>query len=217
MRTVTVAIAILLGAAAPAFPDARILSVDGAAQAPAAEPPQPQPPEPPPQTQPGPPPARAEEAAPTQPAAPPTRFSFEPSQNGYLRLDHETGQVAYCSGGTAGWTCEAVPEQRAALEKEIGRLQNEVAALKREIAALREPPPPPRPPAELTPPPPAPKDADKGKEGDKGSDLTIRLPTQEDIDRATAALQRAWGRVLDMIGQLKNDLTRKTPPDRTTL
>jgi hypothetical protein len=63
----------------------------------------------------------------------------------------------------------------------------------------------------LAPRPPASKD------GNKDGDLTIKLPTQADIDRATAALQRAWDRVVDMIGNLKNDLTRKTQPDRTTL
>ncbi|MCK9908575.1 hypothetical protein MXD81_05515 [Microbacteriaceae bacterium K1510] len=141
------------------------------------------------------------------------RFSFETVKEGLLRLDRQTGQVAFCSGHTAGWACEPVPEERAALEKEIGRLQDEVAALKRDVAALREPPPPPRPPADLAPRPPA-KEGEKP--GDKGGELTLKLPSQQDIDRATSALQRAWDRVLDMIGQLRNDLSRKMP-DRTTL
>lgn len=215
MRTITVAIVFLLGAAAPAFADARILTVEEAAPAVAPTPPaesapapaaEPQaPPEPRVETQ---PPAQAQSPAP--PALPPSRFTFERSKDGFLRLDSQTGQVAYCSGRAAGWACDAVPEERAALEKEIARLQDEVAGLKREVAALREPPPP-RPPADLAPRPPAPKD------GNKDGDLTIKLPTQADIDRATAALQRAWDRVVDMIGNLKNDLTRKTQPDRTTL
>jgi len=210
MRTTMVAIAFLLGAAAPAFADARILNVDETTPAPA---------EAAPVTQPEPPQAPAEPRVEAQPpfqtqapvqALPPSRFTFERSKDGFLRLDRETGQVAYCASRAVGWACEAVPEERTALEKEIARLQDEVAGLKREVAALREPPAPPRPPAELSPPP-APKP------GDKSGDLTIKLPTQADIDRATAALQRAWDRVVDMIGNLKNDLTRKTPPDRTTL
>jgi hypothetical protein len=220
MRTTIVAIAFLLGAAAPAFAEARILNVDDPEPAPAEAAPAPIPepqssqaqpvPTPAPESQ---PPAAAKEAVapPPPPALPPSRFTFERSKDGFLRLDRETGQVAYCSGRAAGWACDAVPEERTALEKEIVRLQDEVAGLKREVAALREPPPPPRPPAELAPRPPASKD------GNKDGDLTIKLPTQADIDRATAALQRAWDRVVDMIGNLKNDLTRKTQPDRTTL
>ena len=133
-------------------------------------------------------------------------FTFERSKDGFLRLDAQTGQVAYCESRSAGWTCEAVPEERTALEKEIGRLQDEVAGLRRELAALREPPSSPRPPAELTPRPP-------GKDGEP----VIKLPTQEDVDRATAALQRAWDRLVDMIGNLRKDLSRKSQPDRTTL
>jgi len=234
MRTLMVAIAFLFGAAAPAFADARILSVDGASPSaeagsppaaapvpPAAEPTPPAPAPAPRAVEPAPPQATAPQPRPETPAAPaakeggPVRYSFETVKEGLLRLDRQTGQVAFCSSHAAGWACEPVPEERAALEKEIGRLQDEVAALKRDVAALREPPLPPRPPADLAPRPPA-KEGEKPADKDKGGELTLKLPSQEDVDRATAALQRAWDRVLDMIGQLRNDLSRKAP-DRTTL
>lgn len=223
MRIALLAIAFLLGAAQLAVADARILSVedDSAPQdaAPAPQPAEVAPtpaPATPQEPQPASPPAvQAEQPpVPSPPAMPPrSRFTFERAKDGFLRLDGETGQVAHCAVRTTGWTCEAVPEERAAFEKEIGRLQEEVAGLKREVTALREPPPPPpppRPPAELAPPPAA-------KERDKGGDITIKLPSQEDIDRATAALHHAWDRLVDMIGNLKKDLTRKSQPDRTTL
>src|SRR5450432_3882557 len=78
-----------------------------------------------------------------------SRYTFNRVESGFLRLDNHTGQVAFCSSHDVGWACQAVPEDRAALEKEIARLQDEVASLQSEVAALREPPPPPRPPAEL--------------------------------------------------------------------
>lgn len=220
MRTLMVVIAFLLGAAAPAFADARVLTVDetppAVAPAPPAAEPTPAPvPAPPAEAVPqqAPQPRAETPAAPTAREGATARFGFETVKEGFLRLDRQTGQVAFCSSRAVGWACEPVPEERAALEKEIARLQDEVSALKRDIAVLREPPPPPRPPAELAPRPPA-KEGEKP--GDKGGELTLKLPSQEDVDRATAALQRAWDRVLDMIGQLRNDLTRKAP-DRTTL
>src|SRR5947207_1773802 len=83
------------------------------------------------------------------------RYSFSRVDNGFLRLDNESGQIAYCSPRPVGWACEAVAVDRAPLEieiasvqkevaslkkldKEIVQLQDEVASLKTEIASLKE-------------------------------------------------------------------------------
>lgn len=130
------------------------------------------------------------------PQSPPNRFTFNRVDGGFLRLDNKSGQIAFCSSHSVGWACQVVPEDRAALEKEIARLQNEVAGLKNEVAALRAPPPP-RPPAELSPP------------ADKNGDAKIKLPTSEDIERARAAIEDAWRRLVDMIVNFQKDMMRK--------
>ena len=84
-------------------------------------------------------------------SSPPARYAFNRVNDGFLRLDNGTGQVSFCNQTSAGWACQAAPEDRAALEKEIARLQDEVASLKSQVATLREPPVP-RPPADLTKP-----------------------------------------------------------------
>jgi hypothetical protein len=131
---------------------------------------------------------------------PPSRFSFNRVESGFVRLDTTTGTVTYCSvHSSVGWACEAVPEDRAALEKEIARLQDQVGSLKdqvgglkQELANLREPPPP-RPPADLSPP---------GK-----SDDAAKL--REDMARARAALENAWRRLVDMIVNFQKDIMPK--------
>lgn len=129
------------------------------------------------------------------------RYSFDRVGDSVLRLDTANGQLTVCSQRTAvGWVCQAVPEDRAALEQEIERLQNDVTALKSEIATLRAPAPPPRPPVELTPP--------AGKESRSG-ESTLKMPTQEDIDRARVAVEHAWRRLVEMILNFKNDVMRK--------
>lgn len=60
-----------------------------------------------------------------------SRFTFYRAEGGFLRLDGRSGQVSTCSKHQAGWLCEAVPEERAALEDEILRLQGDNAALKK--------------------------------------------------------------------------------------
>ena len=126
----------------------------------------------------------------------PARYSFNRVDDGFLRLDNHSGQIAFCSPHSVGWACQAVPEDRAALEKEIARLQDEVASLKTEIAGLREPPPS-RPPAELTPP------------SAKNGDAQIKLPSREDMERARAAIEEAWRRLVDMIVNFQKDMMRK--------
>src|SRR5260221_2103746 len=66
------------------------------------------------------------------------RYVLSPVTDGVIRLDTRTGAVSTCSNGDAGWACYAVPDERAALDAEIGRLQADNERLKAELAA-REP------------------------------------------------------------------------------
>jgi len=120
------------------------------------------------------------------------RFSFAPAEGGYLRLDSATGQVSFCSQGTAGWACQLVPDDRAALDAEIARLHVEIDRLKTANSNAE----PPRPQAELTP---------RGGKDDGG----LRLPTREEMERARAAVERAWRHMVDMIYDFQKDVTKK--------
>jgi hypothetical protein len=139
-------------------------------------------------------PAQAQESPQPQPT-PTGRFSFNRVENGFLRLDSESGQIALCTAQTVGWACQAVPVDGPALETEITRLRDEVASLKKEVAALKEPPP--RPPADLTP------------RSEKGVDVTIKLPTQEDIARVRGFMEDTWRRLVEMITTIQKDMMRK--------
>jgi hypothetical protein len=143
-------------------------------------------------------------------AGTPSRFSFNRVENGFLRLDNSTGEVAYC-GQTAAWTCQVVPIDGASnvenakkdhsvlngLRTEIARLQEDIAALKKEVAALKEPPPP-RPPADVAPP------------SDKAPDITIKLPSQEEMARAREFIESTWRRLVEMVVTMQKDLMRKS-------
>jgi hypothetical protein len=139
-------------------------------------------------------PAQAQESPLPPPAA---RFSFNRVENGFLRLDNENGQVAFCSAQTTVWACQALSIDRSALEKEIARLRDEVTALRKEITALKEPPPP-RPPANLTPP------------SDKTADVIIKLPTQEDVARVRDFMEETWRRLVEMITAVQKDMMRRS-------
>src|SRR5437588_12850093 len=70
-------------------------------------------------------------------AAPPSqddsRYSFHRLGDGFVRLDSRTGQLAQCGWAATGWSCKMVPDERTALESEIGRLQRDNAELKKSL------------------------------------------------------------------------------------
>jgi hypothetical protein len=133
-------------------------------------------------------------------APPPRRYSFNRVNDGFVRFDNATGQVAYCSPHTVGWACQAVSEDRAALDQEIARLKDEVAALKEEITKLKvAAPPPPPSPAPVPPPAAAPPP-------DQGDEIRLKLPTHEDLARAQAYLADTWHRLVEMIDRFQRNL-----------
>src|SRR5437868_2070181 len=66
------------------------------------------------------------------------RYTLSPVADGVIRLDTRTGTVSTCSNSGTGWACYTVPDERAALDAEIGRLVADNDRLKAELAA-REP------------------------------------------------------------------------------
>ena len=118
----------------------------------------------------------------SQPAAS-ARFAFQQVKDGFLRLDNQSGAVAFCGPRAVGWACQSVPEDRTALEQEIARLSNEVSALKKELASIKSP----------------------GKDGE----VKLKLPTREEIEHARAFVEEAWKRLVDMLITMQKDMMRK--------
>ena len=131
------------------------------------------------------------------------RFNFYRVDGGFLRFDTQSGQIAYCNSQNAAWACEAVPEHRAALEKEVEQLRAEVAELKNQLKAQEEPPRPPRPIP--SPPQVSPPAANPPASGD-----STAVPGREQFARAASALQDAWRHFVELVIGLKNDVLRKS-------
>jgi hypothetical protein len=141
------------------------------------------------------------------------RYSMSPVTDGVLRLDTRTGAVSTCSNSGLGWACYTVPDERAALDAEIGRLQadnekfkTELEKLKTELAA-REPTvtgkiDEPLPKADsLKKPEP------KVAEGERK--IEIPLPSDRDMDRMMSFLEQAWRRLVEMANRMQKDVTGK--------
>ena len=140
-------------------------------------------------------------------AAPDTengRYALSPIADGVLRLDTRTGAVSTCSNSGAGWACYAVPDERAALDAEIGRLQAENEKLKARDSPRREPTvtgkieePLPKSNSLKTSEP-------KVAEGERK--IEIPLPSDRDMDRMMSFLERAWRRLIEMANRVQRDI-----------
>lgn len=66
------------------------------------------------------------------------RYTFSPTADGVLRLDTRTGSIASCHNRVAGWSCYSVPDERAALDAEVGKLARENTELKNALARFKD-------------------------------------------------------------------------------
>ena len=134
------------------------------------------------------------------------RYTLSPIAGGVMKLDTRSGAVSTCINTGTGWACYAVPDERAALDAEIGRLQADNERLKAQQAA-REPTvsgkidePLPKTDS-LKPAEP------KVAEGERK--IEIPLPSDRDMDRMMSFLERAWKRLIEMANRVQKDVSGK--------
>src|ERR1700752_1838375 len=65
------------------------------------------------------------------------RYALSPASDGVVRFDTRTGAVSTCSHRGAGRACYSIPDERAALDAEIGRLQTENDKVRAELEKLK--------------------------------------------------------------------------------
>lgn len=107
------------------------------------------------------------------------RFTITPAEDGFLRLNKESGALSYCSVKDGVTVCRLGAEERAALESEIERLRKENAALK--ARAETAPPTFRTPPPSVAPPPTA-------RPGG--------VPSEEEFERALSFTERFLRRIM---------------------
>jgi hypothetical protein len=134
------------------------------------------------------------------------RYALSPVADGVIRLDTRTGAVSTCTDTGTGWACYAVPDERAALDAEIGRLQADNEKLKAQLAE-REPT------VTGKTDEPLPKTDSLKKPGPKVADgerkIEIPLPSDRDMDRMMSFLEQAWRRLVELADRMQKDVTGK--------
>jgi len=139
-------------------------------------------------------------------AAPDTengRFTLSPVADGFLRLDTRTGAVSTCANKN-GWTCRSVPDERAALDAEIGRLQADNKRLTDELARRETV-------SGKTEAPLAKEDSKKSAqaapEGKASPDRKVELQLPPEHEKLLALMDRVWDRLIEMAVRLQKRLS----------
>jgi hypothetical protein len=148
------------------------------------------------------------------------RYALSPIGDGVIRLDTRTGAVSTCNNTGAGWACYTAPDERAALDAEIGRLQAEnekskaelekskaeIEKLKVELAA-RAPTVEGKTDEALPKSDSLKKPDPKVTEGERK--IEIPLPSDRDMDRVMSFIERAWRRLVEMANRMQKDVGGK--------
>jgi hypothetical protein len=117
------------------------------------------------------------------------RFVMSPSENGFVRLDTETGAMSLCSRRDSRWTCEPMEDEARALREENARLKAENERLK---AQAQQPIPGPERRAE--------------RPGRK-----LELPSEEDVDKAFDYVERLFRKFRDRLKEFEQEERKGTP------
>jgi len=122
------------------------------------------------------------------------RYSMVPAGDAVLRLDSRTGAVSSCAKGPQGWSCSAVPDERAVVDGEVARLQAEVEKLKTQLAA-----------AGRTEPVPDKAESDKMASDNPLVKPKVALPSDQELDRMMTFVERAWRRLMGVAKRLEKE------------
>jgi len=145
-------------------------------------------------------------AAQPMPDAENGRYALSPVADGAIRLDTRTGAVSTCTNTGNGWACYVMPDERAAMDAEIGRLQDDNEKLKAQLAA-REPVVTGKIDEPLPKSDSLKKPDSNVAEGDRK--IEIPLPSDRDMDRAMSFVEQAWRRLVEMANRMQKDVSGK--------
>ncbi len=119
------------------------------------------------------------------------RYVLRRMDDGLMRMDRETGAISYCRKRAESWVCEAVADDREAMEAEITRLVEDNAELAREIGRLKN------------------RIARLEGRGEKprtdGQSPESDVPSDEEIDRVMETFEKFMRRFMDMAQELRKE------------
>jgi len=116
------------------------------------------------------------------------RYTLVVVDDGFIRLDTQSGEIARCTGDPDKLTCRLAADERLAYIDEIERLEDRIDGLEERVTKLEAARPAPR------------RGPAFGKRRDYG------LPSDEEIDEALDLTDKVFRRFFGLVQDLKRDM-----------
>lgn len=119
------------------------------------------------------------------------RFRLEKTENGYVRMDTETGAISLCRERSGELVCQVAADERQAYETDIAALRERVEALEKRVDVL---------------------------EGGEAPQLGENL--EREFEQTMTLMERFFRRFMDIVQGIEQDRERQqdqetAPADRT--
>jgi hypothetical protein len=104
------------------------------------------------------------------------RYRLEKRDNGYVRMDTQTGEMSICEERATQLVCKLAADERAAFQDDIDRLQAKLDAVEGRVAKLE---------ARAIP--------------------EVLLPSDEEVDKSLEIMEKFFHRFMGMMKDLEKD------------
>ncbi|MCB1510771.1 MAG: hypothetical protein KDJ36_07690 [Hyphomicrobiaceae bacterium] len=144
----------------------------------------------------------------------PGRFTLHKTDDGFIRLDTQSGETSLCRKVEKTWSCTPMDDGAARLRKRIAELEQQNSALSREVRILRD---------DFT-------TLERHREGGGGQNrdgrpnrdnrddrpggrYQFRLPSEQEVDRALDYFESMLKKFQDRLKRLERDVAPRKAPE----
>jgi hypothetical protein len=115
------------------------------------------------------------------------RYRIERTDDGYVRMDTQTGRVSVCREQAGQLVCQMAVEDQDAMQEDYAALGRRIEELEKRLAAV---------------------------EKNVGTPLRV-MPSEEEFDRSLGMMEKFFRRFMGIIQDIEKDAPGEEPKDRT--
>jgi len=120
------------------------------------------------------------------------RYTMSPTDDGFVRLDKQTGAMAQCTRNDGVWACKPMADSQRKLQDEMDKLRAENKSLRKQVDDLEET-----------------LGIGPGPSDDDGPTTKFALPSEDDVDQAFDYLEGMLGKLRERMEKLEKQHNKR--------